>query len=317
MGTFEIKNNKSSKIKNSESSGWKARLTETTVGLFSHAPDPLEETFQYPDDPGLFGPESITWKIMGDVSSFIGGIRALLIQAAHPEVAAGVANHSTSRDDPLGRLSRTASYVTATAFGAMPEVEKSIKMVSSAHRPVVGTSSRGEKYSAGNPEMAAWVHNALIDSFLVSYQNFGPFLLKNEEADSYVYEQTNLGNLMKASPLPENAASLSCWLSENPKVGSSKEGAEAVSFLKKPPLPFFTRIAYKILFNAAVVTMPIELREAIGVNPKKGSKTAGNFLTKVLRYALGSSPAWAAALDRSGTKRPNGIRFRNTSGVTR
>ena len=317
MGTFEIKNNKSSKIKNSESSGWKARLTETTVGLFSHAPDPVEETFQYPDDPGLFGPESITWKIMGDVSSFIGGIRALLIQAAHPEVAAGVANHSTYRDDPLGRLSRTASYVTATAFGAMPEVEKSIKMVSSAHRPVIGTSSRGEKYSAGNPEMAAWVHNALIDSFLVSYQNFGPFLLKNEEADSYVYEQTNLGNLMKASPLPENAASLSCWLSENPKVGSSKEGAEAVSFLKKPPLPFFTRIAYKILFNAAVVTMPIELREAIGVNPKKGSKTAGNFLTKVLRYALGSSPAWAAALDRSGTKRPNGIRFRNTSGVTR
>ena len=317
MGTFEIKNNKSSKIKNSESSGWKARLTETTVGLFSHAPDPLEETFQYPDDPGLFGPESITWKIMGDVSSFIGGIRALLIQAAHPEVAAGVANHSTYRDDPLGRLSRTASYVTATAFGAMPEVEKSIKMVSSAHRPVIGTSSRGEKYSAGNPEMAAWVHNALIDSFLVSYQNFGPFVLEEEEADSYVYEQTNLGNLMKASPLPENAASLSCWLSENPKVGSSKEGAEAVSFLKKPPLPFFTRIAYKILFNAAVVTMPIELREAIGVNPKKGSKTAGNFLTKVLRYALGSSPAWAAALDRSGTKRPNGIRFRNTSGVTR
>ena len=254
---------------------------------------------------------------MGDVSSFIGGIRALLIQAAHPEVAAGVANHSTYRDDPLGRLSRTASYVTATAFGAMPEVEKSIKMVSSAHRPVSGTSSRGEKYSAGNPEMAAWVHNALIDSFLVSYQNFGPFVLEEEEADSYVYEQTNLGNLMKASPLPENAASLSSWLSENPKVGSSKEGAEAVSFLKKPPLPFFTRIAYKILFNAAVVTMPIELREAIGVNPKKGAKTAGNFLTKVLRYALGSSPAWAAALDRSGTKRPNGIRFRNTSGVTR
>ena len=314
--TSGIKDNNPSD-NNTKSSGWKARLTETAVGLFSHAPDPLEETFQYPDDPGLFGPESITWKIMGDVSSFIGGIRALLIQAAHPEVAAGVANHSTYRDDPLGRLSRTASYVTATAFGAMPEVEKSIKMVSSAHRPVVGTSSRGEKYSAGNPEMAAWVHNALIDSFLVSYQNFGPFLLKNEEADSYVYEQTNLGNLMKASPLPETAASLSCWLSENPKVGSSKEGAEAVSFLKKPPLPFFTLVAYKILFNAAVATMPKELRAAIGVTPKKGAKTAGNFLTKVLRYALGFSPAWAAALDRSGTKRPNGIRFRNTSGVTR
>ena len=166
VDTSEIKDNKPSKSNKSKSSDWKVRLTETAVGLFSHAPDPLEETFQYPDDPGLFGPKSTTWKIMGDVSSFIGGIRALLIQAAHPEVAAGVANHSTYRDDPLGRLSRTASYVTATAFGSMPEVEKSIKMVSSAHRPVRGTSSRGEKYSAGNPEMAAWVHNALIDSFL-------------------------------------------------------------------------------------------------------------------------------------------------------
>ena len=64
--------------------------------------------------------------------------------------------------------------MTATAFGAMQEVERSIHMVSSAHRPVSGTSSRGEKYSARNPEMAAWVHNALIDSFLVSYQHFGP-----------------------------------------------------------------------------------------------------------------------------------------------
>ena len=116
--------------------------------------------------------KSVTWRVMGDVSSFIGGIRALLIQAAHPEVAAGVANHSNYRDDPLGRLSRTASYVTATAFGAMHEVEKSIDMVSSAHRPVNGTSSRGEKYSAKDPEMATWVHNALIDSFLVSFQHF-------------------------------------------------------------------------------------------------------------------------------------------------
>jgi uncharacterized protein (DUF2236 family) len=315
--TFEIKNGGPSEINNPKSSGWKTRLTETAVGLFSHAPDPLGETFNYPDDPGLFGPESVTWKVMGDVSSFIGGIRALLVQAAHPEVAAGVANHSTYREDPLGRLSRTASYVTATAFGAMPEVEKSIKMVSSAHRYVSGTSSQGERYSAADPEMAAWVHNALIDSFLVSYHNFGPLPLEDKEMDSYVYEQTNLGKLMKASPLPDNAESLSSWLSKNPKVGPSKEGAEAVSFLKKPPLPFFTLAAYKILFNAAVVTMPEELRKAIGVTPRKGAKTAANFLIKILRYALGFSPAWAAALDRSSTKRPPEIRFRNTAGVTR
>ena len=317
MKKSESKPHVSSQNKKPSFSGWKARLTETAVGLFSHAPDPLEETFNYPGDPGLFGPESVTWRVMGDVSSFIGGIRALLVQAAHPEVAAGVANHSNYRDDPLGRLSRTASYVTATAFGAMHEVEKSIDMVSSAHRPVNGTSSRGQRYSAKDPEMAAWVHNALIDSFLVSFQHFGPMPLTKKETDLYVSEQTNLGRLMKASPLPDNAEALSFWLSKHPSLGVSLEGAEAVSFLRKPPLPFFTRVAYKVLFNAAVAIMPKEIRKAVGVKPIKGAKMAGRFLTKILRYALGFSPAWAAALDRSGTERPSGIRFRNTSGVTR
>ena len=83
MGTFGTKGERPFTTNGHLSLGWKARLTETAVGLFSHAPDPLEETFQYPNDPGLFGPDSVTWKVMGDVSSFIGGIRALLLQAAH------------------------------------------------------------------------------------------------------------------------------------------------------------------------------------------------------------------------------------------
>tara|TARA_B110000438_G_scaffold297417_1_gene343772 strand:- start:425 stop:1351 length:927 start_codon:yes stop_codon:yes gene_type:complete len=298
-------------------SGWKARLTKTAVGLFSHAPDPLENTFDYPNDPGIFGPDSTTWKIMGDVSSFIGGIRALLVQAAHPEVASGVADHSNYRDDPLGRLSRTASYVTCTAFGSNPEVNSSIKMVRFSHKEITGTSERGKTYSAYNPEMAAWVHNALIDSFLVAYQEFGPSTLGKEEADSYVAEQTNLGNLMGADPLPDNAKSLSLWLSEHPMLGESKAGLEAISFLNKPPLPLPTRLAYKVLFNAAVSTLPESLCSALALEPKPGAQKAGITLTKIIRSALGFSPAWAAALDRTGTPRPEGITFRYASGVTR
>ena len=80
---------------------------------------------------------------MGDVSGFVGGIRALLIQAAHPEVVAGVADHSRYREDPLGRLSRTSDYVTATSYGAMPEVEQAVRIVRAAHRRVIGVSHRG------------------------------------------------------------------------------------------------------------------------------------------------------------------------------
>src|SRR5690349_10438567 len=67
------------------------RAAAGTAGLFSHGAHPLARTLDYPGDPGLFGPGSMTWPVAGDTAVFVGGIRALLVQAAHPEVAAGVA----------------------------------------------------------------------------------------------------------------------------------------------------------------------------------------------------------------------------------
>ena len=78
------------------------RVVGEAEGLFSHADDPLADTLRYAGDPGLFGPGTITWELMGDVSTFIGGIRALLVQAAHPEVVAGVADHSATARTRLG-----------------------------------------------------------------------------------------------------------------------------------------------------------------------------------------------------------------------
>ena len=77
---------------------------DSVSGMFAHADMPLTQTGDYTGDPGLCGPGSVSWRVIGDVSVFVGGIRALLIQSAHPEVAAGVDDHSRYRDDPLGRL---------------------------------------------------------------------------------------------------------------------------------------------------------------------------------------------------------------------
>ncbi len=299
------------------STNWRDRITENAVELFSHAPDPLENTFDYPRDPGLFGPESITWLVMSDVASFIGGIRALVVQAAHPEVAAGVSDHSSYEQDPLGRLSRTASYVTATAYGSMAEVNQAIRAVRFAHRPVSGISHRGKEYSADKSDLAAWVHNALIDSFLTSYRVYGSRPMTEEEADAYVLEQTRLGSLLGAEPLPSTAKSLSSWLAIHPSVDSSPAGSEARKFLARPPLPFFVLAAYKILFYAAVATVPRELRKAVGVRNIPGSRIGGHLLIRVLRFALGFSPAWGAALDRCEQPRPVKDRIRDTSGATR
>ena len=296
---------------------WRRRVTEAAVELFSHAPDPLVNTFAHQGDPGLFGPTSTTWQVMSDCSTFIGGVRALLVQAAHPEVAAGVGDHSSYRDDPLGRLSRTAAYVTATAYGSLPEVDAAVSLVRRRHSPVLGTSHRGITYSAADPEMAAWVHNALVDSFLVAHRTFGPQPMSDTQANTYVAEQVRLGERMEAASLPASADELSAWLAGHPSLGRSPAGDDAVAFLSGPPLSGPVRAAYRIIHDAAAATVPRPILEAIGVSPRRGAVSRGRLLVRGLRNALGASPAWAAALERCDEPRPAGVRFRNPPGSTR
>ena len=283
------------------------RVVASTTGLFDHAPYPLTDTLSYRGDPGLFGPDSVTWPVIGDAAAFVGGIRALLVQAAHPEVAAGVADHSRYRQDPLGRLSRTSAYVTATSFGALPEVERAVGFVRRAHRPVQGTSHRNRPYSADTGEMAAWVHNALTDSFLVAFQEYGPRPLSGAEADQFVAEQTQVGRLLDASPLPDSADALARWIAEHPDLGTSPGMSEAIAFLRSPPLPLLVRPAYGVLYQAAAATLPVQLRETLGLSAVPGAKTIGRSTVQALRWSLGSSPSWHLALVRVGSEVPSGM----------
>lgn len=286
------------------------RIVGTTTGLFAHAPYPLQDSSEYEGDPGLFGPESVTWPIIGDVATFVGGIRALLVQAAHQEVAAGVSDHSRYRDDPLGRLSRTSAYVTATAFGAMPEVQHAVDLVRRAHRPVRGESHRGRSYSADRPSQAAWVHNVLTDSFLVTHRVFGRRSVTDAEADRFVREQTSVGRLLDAEPLPETAADLEQWVANHPDIGRSPGMDGAIDFLKSPPLPLKVKIGYRVLYWAAAATVPKRLRRTLGIRRVPGAILAGKVTVRFLRWALGSSPSWYIALRRVDAPLPQGHRFR-------
>jgi len=282
-------------------------IISALTGLFSHGPTPLANTLDFPGDPGLLGPDSVSWRVLGDASVFIGGIRALVIQSAHAEVVAGVEDHSTYRTDPLGRLSRTSVYVTETTYGAMPEVEAAIQVVRQAHRPVHGTSERNLPYSAGRPEMAAWVHNVLTDSFLAAYQAFGPEPLTTAEADQFVLEQTRVGGLLHASPLPETAQELAHWILEHPDRVATKAQTSAVSFLRNPPLNPPVKLGYRLLFDAALSTTPADLLDQLGVQPSNRARLTGEKMTGTLRWALGASPSWQLALVRCDAPIPAGI----------
>lgn len=285
----------------------RTRVTNRTTGLFKHARYPLEHTLSFMGDPGLFGPDSVTWPVIGDAAAFIGGLRALIVQTVHPEVVAGVAQHSSYRDDPLGRLSRTSAYVTATSFGAIPEVEHAAQIVRNMHKKVQGTSHRGIAYSADTPEFAAWVHNALTDSFLVAHQHFGRRRLSPDQADRFVAEQTKVGALLDADPLPDTAAGLADWIEHHPAVGPSPGLEEAMDFLSKPPLPLSVRVGYRIMYQAAVATIPVRIRRVLGARRHPGAIVVGRLLIRFLRWALGSSPSWNVALVRAGAEIPDGL----------
>ncbi len=288
----------------------RARVIVTTQGLFSHGDYPLAETLAYRGDPGLFGPGSATWSIVGDASVFVGAVRALLLQAAHPEVAAGVFEHSRYQQDPLGRLTRTESYVTATAFGAMPEVDAAVARARRRHGPVHGYSHRGLPYDASDPALDAWVHNSLTGSFLAAYRAYGARPCPEAFADRYVAEQVCVGRLLGAGPLPETAVALATWLSEHPALTSSPGSVDAVRFLRQPPLAPGVRSAYSLLFRGAVATLPERVLQVIGVRRRPGDREVGGAAVKALRWALGASADWDLALLRTGAPPPPGVRFR-------
>ena len=277
----------------------KARISDSVAGLFAHGDTPLRDTARFPGDRGLCGPGSVSWKVIGDVSAFLGGIRALLIQSAHPEVVAGVEDHSRYREDPLGRLNRTSFFVTTATFGAMPEVESAIDRVRSAHQGISGLSSRNRAYNASEPDLAAWVHNTLTESFLVAYREFGPRLTA-QEADRFVSEQTRIGEMMGAHPLPSTADELGEWVGSHPALAPSPGMRSAVGFLRRPPIPAPQRWGYRALMQGAVATIPPRVRKVLDLEPVPGARPGAGALLRGLRWAMRNSPAWRASLERCG-----------------
>lgn len=122
-------------------------------------------------DPGLFGPGSLAWRINAESILLLGGGRALLMQVAHPLVAAGVADHSDFTTQPFDRLWRTVGSALTVIFGDTEQWRAAVRRVNAIHRGVVGERD-GVAYSALDPELLLWVHATLVDSSIEAYERF-------------------------------------------------------------------------------------------------------------------------------------------------
>jgi uncharacterized protein (DUF2236 family) len=255
-----------------------------------------EERYDEPlGDPGLFGPGSATWQVHADVSMFVGGIAALLLQALHPRAAAVVASSSTFRNQPLHRLSRTASFVAATTFAATPVAEAVMARVRSVHDRVPG---------AGEPDLLRWVHVAEVASFLGAYRRYRRVPV---DGDRYYAETAVIAERLGATDVPRSEAEVTRYFAEiQDELATSAESRELLGFLRAPlgddPV---TRSVYRLFFQAAGAQLPAWAQERHGIGLAAGVdrlvvRPATSAALQALRLALGRSPILEAATKRAG-----------------
>ncbi|MDU0252316.1 oxygenase MpaB family protein [Streptomyces sp. PU10] len=189
-------------------------------------------------DPGLFGPDSVTWQAHGDPMMWVAGVRALYLQALHPRAVRGVMQNSDFRRDAWGRLMRTAGFVGTTTYGTTEAAERAGAGVRKIHRMLGATDpDTGERYGVDEPALLLWVHCAEIGSYLHVLGRSG-FPLTAAHADRYLAEHRHSARLVGLDPgsVPANRAELAAYFARvRPELAAGPEAHEVDDFLRRPP----------------------------------------------------------------------------------
>ena len=256
------------------------------------------------NDVGLFGPDSAVWEVHGCIATLVGGIRALLMQAAHPAALTGVAEHSAYDTDPLGRLERTTRWLTITSFGSTEAIESEARRVREMHKRVQGSFEDKTgihlSYSASDPRFLLWVHCAFTDSFLRAHEELGYPLPQG--ADRYVNEWAKSAQPLGLDDAPHSKLELQDVMATfaREEVTRIAMTPPIVGFILKPPFSRSGLFVYRILANAAISTIDEPFLTVLGL--KKKSKIwlqVSRTILGLLSYMLGhESPSQKIARKR-------------------
>jgi uncharacterized protein (DUF2236 family) len=243
-------------------------------------------------DDGLFGPDSVTWKVVAHPGTIIGGLRALLVQSFHPLALAGVVQHSDYLERPLDRLKRTAYYVAATCFGDTATAQAAAAHVKKLHRKVRGVDPvTNQPYSAEDPDTQLWVHCVEVHSYLAAYRVFGDGLTPQEE-DRYLAESAQRAALLDVPPerVPSSVAQMrEYWAGVRSQLVVSDDTRATIRFVTRPPLTRDLAAVYPgllVLANAAVAITPSDLRRLAGIDRSRARDAAAIAAARPLVLSL-------------------------------
>ncbi|WP_090515581.1 oxygenase MpaB family protein [Pseudomonas marincola] len=246
-------------------------------------------------DPGLFGPDSISWQVHGDFTSMlVGGISALLMQALHPLALAGVWDHSNFRQDLLGRLRRTGQFISGTTFGAKADADWLIEKVKTIHLHVTGTAQDGRSYAASDPALLTWVHVAEVHSFLQSHLRYRNPNLSGADQDRYYAEIAVIAERLGATNVPRSRAQVAEYLQDmRPQLLCDERSLEILQILLNAPAPsLLAGVAGKLFMQGGIDLLPEWAQRMLGqpVSPRRSRliRTSINQLAPLLRWAVRS-----------------------------
>ena len=241
-----------------------------------------------PSDTGYFGPESVTWRIHSEPLALVGGLRALLLQALHPEAMALLYSKSDFQDDPWARLQRTAGYVSMVTFAPSADVDAAAAHVRAVH----------ELLGITDPAQLAWVHACEVDSFLSAGRAAG-IRLDRADADRYVEEQVRAAALVgvPAELTPRTVAELAAYFAAmRPELGGTKQAREAARYVLVPPMPvpgryvLPARLGWTTISSLAVGLLPGWARRMYRLPPAPGAGVATAAGMRALRRAVRTLP---------------------------
>ena len=227
---------------------------------------------------GYFSPDSVIRRLGNTpVTPFLGGGAAVLLQVAHPLVAAGVADHSDFHRDLWRRLSRTLRALYLITFGTKAEAERAGAAVHAVHayvhgktRARLGPFRRGTPYSAEDPELMLWVHATLVEASLCAYQRFERRLSPAEQ-ERYYQEMAVVAQLFgtPASVIPPTLGAFRDYFSAQlagDAITITPPAREIADVILRAPLPAPMLVFTPAHRLATVALLPVRLRREYGLS---------------------------------------------------
>ncbi|RMR12854.1 hypothetical protein ALP92_00965 [Pseudomonas syringae pv. primulae] len=252
-------------------------------------------------DPGLFGPQSVCWKVHGDFTSMlVGGISALMLQALHPLALAGIWDHSSFRQDMLGRLRRTGQFLSGTTYGSTQDANWLIDKVRAIHLNVTGTAPDGRPYAASDPDLLTWVHVAEVSSFLAAHLRYRNPALSLADKDLYYAETALIAERLGARNVPRSRQAIADYLADiRGQLVCDERSREVLRLLLDAPAPNWLAKPFGVLMmRAGVDLLPVWASEMLDVTQgpvqRRLIRLGVNNTAPILRWAVRDGSAQRA-----------------------